>query len=119
LRAMQSSTPPVQAEIENYGFSHADVGAGLLEKWRLPAPLVAGVRFHHHPSDAGEAQRIAACACLGNFLAHSQEQPAITGQPDFKNALALLNLLPSEVDRWQEHIREHSGLMEMMCRLPA
>jgi putative nucleotidyltransferase with HDIG domain len=119
LRALQTGASPLQAEIKRYDYSHAEVGACLLGRWQLPAPLVAAVRFHHNPSGAGESQRLAACVCLGNYLAHTEEQSAATGLPDFKSALALLNLEAGEVDRWRQRIREYRSLMEMMCRMPA
>ena len=119
LRATQAGASPLQAEIEAYGYSHADIGACLLERWRLPAPLVAGVRFHHQPSGSSDWQRLAACVCLGNWLAHSQEQPATASPPDLKAALAILNLVSGEVDRWQSRIREYGSLMEMVSRMAA
>ncbi len=119
LRASQAGTSPIQAEINHYGYRHAEVGACLLERWKLPVPLVAAVRYHHHPSGAGEAQRLAACVCLGNLLAHREGQPAVAGHLDFSSALTLLNLAAGEMDRWQEHIAEYHSLMEMICRLPA
>lgn len=37
-------------EREQFGADHAEIGTWLLEHWKLPATLVAGVRHHH---DAG------------------------------------------------------------------
>ncbi len=31
------------------GVHHAEVGAALLEQWRLPMEIVEPIRFHHHP----------------------------------------------------------------------
>lgn len=39
----------LDAEREVLGVDHAEVGAGLLEKWKLPACLVEAVRWHHQP----------------------------------------------------------------------
>ncbi len=36
-------------EEKNLGVHHADVGAAMLERWRLPAEIVQPIRFHHHP----------------------------------------------------------------------
>lgn len=41
-----------QAERECLGFSHADLGAYLAEKWQIPSRLIHCIRYHHHPSDA-------------------------------------------------------------------
>jgi len=118
LRAGQTNTAASEMEIKSYGRSHAEVGACLLERWKLPDPLIAGVRFHHQPSGSGDSQQIAAGVCLGNFLAHSQEQPSAISHPEFKSALALLNLADSEVPRWQDHLIECRELMALMTRLP-
>lgn len=45
-------------ERERFQFDHADLGAGLLERWRLPADLVSLVRYHHRP-EALPAEQIA------------------------------------------------------------
>jgi putative nucleotidyltransferase with HDIG domain len=36
-----------QAEQKVLGFSHADVGAEIASTWRLPQPIVDGIRHHH------------------------------------------------------------------------
>ena len=41
--------PLVQAEREVLGTDHAEVGAGLLYLWRLPAPFVDAAALHHLP----------------------------------------------------------------------
>jgi putative nucleotidyltransferase with HDIG domain len=52
------------------GFAHAEVGARLLERWKLPTPLVAAVRHHHTPADADTHARLTALVYLGNMIAH-------------------------------------------------
>jgi putative nucleotidyltransferase with HDIG domain len=37
----------VDAEQEVYGFTHAEVGALLINKWNLPEILTEGIRMHH------------------------------------------------------------------------
>jgi putative nucleotidyltransferase with HDIG domain len=39
----------VEAEIETFGVSHAQVGAYLLSLWGLPITIVEAVAFHHTP----------------------------------------------------------------------
>lgn len=39
-------------EREILGFDHQDIGAGLLEHWRLPAAIVHALRRHHQPLEA-------------------------------------------------------------------
>ena len=117
LRAAQSTSPVYQAEMAAYGYTHAEVGALLLEKWKLPLPLVNGVRFHHHPKEASEAfRKIAGCVCVGNLVAHAQEKPIVLEHPDFQAALTLLHLTPAAVKPWQEELRKSHELIEVMTR---
>jgi HD-like signal output (HDOD) protein len=40
---------PCDAELESFGIDHADVGAELLHRWKLPVELAESIRHHHHP----------------------------------------------------------------------
>jgi HD-like signal output (HDOD) protein len=40
----------VQAEMDHFGATHADVGAYLLGLWGLPNPIIEAVALHHFPS---------------------------------------------------------------------
>jgi putative nucleotidyltransferase with HDIG domain len=51
-------------EKEVFGFDHAEVGALVLEKWRLPPRLVSGIGHHHAPETADEADGVKALASL-------------------------------------------------------
>ncbi len=41
-------------EREHFGFDHAEAGARMAEKWRLPDHIIACTRFHHRPESAPE-----------------------------------------------------------------
>ena len=45
--------PILATEKHLFGFDHCEVGARLLIRWELPPNIVAAVRHHHHPGDAG------------------------------------------------------------------
>lgn len=59
-----------QSEKQLFGFDHCEVGARLLTRWELPPNIIAAVRCHHRPSDAGEFGRLAAVVALANLIAH-------------------------------------------------
>jgi putative nucleotidyltransferase with HDIG domain len=62
----------IEAERAELEFGHAEVGALLLENWKLPERLVAALRFHHDPATAPEAQRqIVAVVHTADILARS------------------------------------------------
>jgi len=113
-------TTPASVERETllFGCTHAEVGAALLEKWKLPAQLAISVRHHHDPSAAHGFALIAACVSLGNQVTHSELHPKIVDSPEFKAALALLKLEVGDMKRWQEKFRDSRELIESMSKLP-
>lgn len=116
-RAVETRTSPFDFEIASHGFSHADVGAALLERWQLPASLVNGVTFHHNFINAGRSQTDAAQIYLGNVLAHGHEyDPQTTGQ----QTGAAMEILKLTSDRYQDCARrltETIPLVDHICGL--
>mgnify|MGYP000215212044 CR=1 FL=1 len=58
LRVAHGHVTFCEAEAEVLGFTHAEVGALLAERWRLPAPIVRAIRHHHDPKAAPETETI-------------------------------------------------------------
>jgi HD-like signal output (HDOD) protein len=68
-RAARDDISFVEAERYELGYSHAELGALLMENWKLPVGLVDSLRYHHDPQAAGEQSRQAAAAVhLGDYL---------------------------------------------------
>jgi HD-like signal output (HDOD) protein len=42
-----------EAEIDTFGFTHAEIGKLLAERWNLPSKLSSVIAHHHQPSQAG------------------------------------------------------------------
>lgn len=118
--AFYQPTTPVTEEREMmlFGCTHAEVGAALLEKWKLPAQLALSVRYHHNPGGALGMSPIAACVSLGNQITHSEQQPKIVETPEFKAAMELLKLDGSDIKHWQVQFRDSRELIESMSKLP-
>ncbi len=57
-----------QAE-ENLGLTHAEIGAYLAKRWKLSDLLIAVIRHHHHPDNAGDYAQAAAVVNLADSLA--------------------------------------------------
>lgn len=67
-------------ERERLGFSHAEVGAKLAEKWNLPPQHVEVIRCHHDTGQTPEAFRdLARIVALGN-LAAEVSRAEVAGQ---------------------------------------
>jgi putative nucleotidyltransferase with HDIG domain len=110
----------VEWESEHYGCNHADVGATLLENWKLPESVVGGVKFHHHPSDAGENAPLAASVCLGNALSHFLEKPVFgldPDKPEIEMALVIVNLTTDDLKAQWDAIRGKWKFVQMLCDL--
>ena len=58
------------AENKILGLSHPALGAWVLGRWGLPAPIVEAVEFHHHPTRAQNGFDLAGIVYLANILAH-------------------------------------------------
>ena len=49
-KAGQSGRQQHEVELEDFGFTHADVGSVLAIKWSLPEDLAIAIRYHHAPA---------------------------------------------------------------------
>jgi putative nucleotidyltransferase with HDIG domain len=58
----------IKAEIRILGYSHAEIGKLLAEKWNLPSKLVQIIAHHHQPTDAGSFAMEAAIVHLADIF---------------------------------------------------
>lgn len=62
-----------KVEQEILGFDHAEVGAGLIQKWGLPAMLADIVAFHHTPTLSQMAITEASIIHISDFLTNAMD----------------------------------------------
>ena len=74
LQAVKGGRAQDEVEHELLGFTHAEVGALLLERWNLPSSLTMPVRFHHRYEDATEFAKEAALIHIGSRVSRLMEQ---------------------------------------------
>lgn len=65
---MEKNITFLDAEIEVLGFSHADVGAKVAEKWNLPKDLVEAIAYHHNPEKATVNQKLTSIVHISDVL---------------------------------------------------
>lgn len=97
------------AETRIFGFNHADVGAQLLRRWRIPEEIARPAFFHHSPPKTGDFKRLVAIVYLANLMAHHIEKNAqgeISELPDAGRAMSLLGIDAGRL----------SSLMQRVCR---
>jgi len=57
-----------EAERQVLGATHAEIGEYLLEKWRLPHPLVEAVALHHTPHNIRSNPQLVSLVHLGDHI---------------------------------------------------
>jgi len=103
-----------------YGFTHADVGACLMESWKLPPMLVQAVRFHHQPAAGGAAKKLAAGVCVGNAQAHHFEHPTENlggAGAELQGALDLLGLGSRHLEFYDEQMQENWNFVNALIQM--
>ncbi len=63
----------LQAERDEFGFAHPELGARLLQRWELPAELVEAVALHHVDED--ETGLLTLAVHAGDMMAHALWTP--------------------------------------------
>lgn len=79
------------AERETFGFTHAEVGAGLAKKWNLPEPVRLAVGAHHTPKSAGAGhlelvRMVGLGSMVGSVLSNEQPIPTMKQIQDYSHA---------------------------------
>ncbi len=94
----------LEAENEEFGATHAEVGAYLLGIWGFPDPLLEAALFHHQPSrSCVESFTSLTAVHLANAFAHEVEPPEgrIAGPAIDADTLARLKVGPEKVEEWR------------------
>lgn len=97
--------------------THSLLGSALLELWRLDAPVISGVRFHHAVDRAPEKDRpIAAAAYLAEYLLCNSGLGSFEGliNQGNKSILEYLQIRPESLADFLEQVEievNHSDLM--------
>jgi len=77
--AVATGCPDAEAETAVFGFTHADVGAVLAQKWSLAEELTAAIRYHHAPSCDNVHHSLNSLVHLADRLAWQANLPSTVG----------------------------------------
>jgi putative nucleotidyltransferase with HDIG domain len=110
----------VEAEQAVLGTDHAEIGAVLLRKWRLPAIIIEAVANHHNPC-VTPAPQLSAVVHLADVLAH--EVGASPGWSSFavraqEETVEALGLGPDEIQKLVIATCDAIDEVEEMIALP-
>ncbi len=89
-------------ELETYELQHADIGAMLAARWKLPEQLVMPVKFHERPTAApSSCARIVRAVALGNLVHESltAENAAPAMRRAYERASHWFAMTGDDVDR--------------------
>lgn len=104
-------------EIEAYEINHADIGAMLATKWRLPAQLVVPIKYHEKPTAApGSESELARFAHVG-VLVHdvlTEQEPTASLRRLYEKAKSLCNADEMVCDEVLKHVSSHAREMSSM-----
>lgn len=88
-------------ELALFGVSHADIGAQLATRWKLPAELVMPIRYHERPTASPpEHLRIVQAVALGNIAAEviDSREPAVALKRFYQRAEQWFSLKNNQAD---------------------
>jgi HD-like signal output (HDOD) protein len=115
-KTVQTSRTEAEVELEDFGFSHADVGSVLAIKWSLPEDLAIAIRYHHSPAKDPFHRSLSSLIHLADSLAWRAGTPSTVGTPlpTFDPEVhAAIGLDPAKVEELLPQILEDFAASEL------
>jgi putative nucleotidyltransferase with HDIG domain len=116
---VQDHLPQNAAEKKILGTDHAEVGACLLKKWRLPDEIIEAVANHHHPA-TNPLPKLSAVIHVANSLVHLTG--SILGWDCYAmltdaKASEALGITPGQIEKLKMEIHDSAGKVERIIQL--
>ncbi|MBM4075334.1 MAG: diguanylate cyclase, partial [Planctomycetes bacterium] len=84
--SIERGTPLDRLESDWLGIQHTEIGARLMQQWRLPIPIIEAIRWHHaspewllerrEEPNFATLSAMAVSACVGDFVCSTAREPA-------------------------------------------
>ena len=105
--ARELHQPLWEAEVKEFGVSHAEMGAFILGRWGMPMALLEATAWHHHPSRSASQEFSALTAVhIANALEHDLHGSKHSGDPSQLDRFYIEALgLTDRIDVWRECLR--------------
>ena len=112
--AIDENLPLIEAEIQVFESTHAEVGGHLLGLWGIPNPIVEAVTFHHRPSAAAPSDFSPLAAVhVANVLGQSvQSSESVQVLPSFDEPFMNQLGLPLQNEEWNAIVNESPDALE-------
>ena len=122
IEARESQSPLIEIESTKMGFTHADLGAMILDRWNFAETETRAVRFHHDPSHAGltaedaavehDSAQVAHTICLADALVKNFEAgstPAADSKFTDNPGFGYLGLSETQMDQVCQELSNQMG----------
>lgn len=110
----------LRREIEAFEISHADVGALLAQRWRMPQQLVVPIKYHEKPTAApGETSSIARLVSLGTLVHDvlTSSESATALRRLYERAKSLCGVEPAICDEVVRTVSMHAVEMSRLFKI--
>jgi putative nucleotidyltransferase with HDIG domain len=117
IKAREEEKNLSQAELEVFGYNHADIGMAIAESWNLPQDLVEAIGFHDNPFEVDQdPSRLASVLYISEYCCQQSsigylESPYQNGQV-FQECLKELNIEPHALYLIFEEVKQELAKME-------
>jgi len=104
VEAQTSGRPAWEVENEVFGFTHADVGGLVAEKWGLPKSVVRAIRQHHESDLAESGDLLSVLVAAADHIARKtfEVQHGSPKHPIPRKIVERLDLSENEITAWVE-----------------
>lgn len=111
----ESGKSQPEAEIERFGFAHAEVGALVADHWKLPQTLVDVIHFHHDVAGDSEHAEDVLLISVADRIANlvGREQEVEPGEVASAETCARIGLEAMALQDALEEAREAWGAIEI------
>ncbi len=107
LEDYQQSGSVLQSEEAVLGFTHAEIGHWLAEKWKLPANVMDTILYHHNPSTANKNLKRVAVIHIADYITSKSMLSATKESPNYPldpEAMSILDLSEDTFNSLEEKI---------------
>jgi HD-like signal output (HDOD) protein len=115
-RSSQLGRPEVEGELEDFGYTHADVGSVLAIKWSLPEDLAIAIRYHHAPARDPFHRSSSSIVHFADQLARRVQMPSAVGAhipPLDQDVCDKIGITPNQVEELLPRIQDDVTASEL------
>lgn len=106
----------IETELEAVGFTHAEAGYHLAQKWDLPDEIAEPMRFHHAPEQATVVREHVAVIALADQLIQAEGTEFGENETLFEDHRTQINLLGLDAENTEAMIDEFLTLRASAIR---